>query len=52
MRSVINHNKRTTVKHAVGSKQKLDEVNKRPSKFGNRLHSFQNREERLTKREK
>lgn len=52
MRSVLNHNERTTHKHATQSKKKYEELNKRKPKFGDRIHSFQSTSERLTKQEK
>lgn len=52
MRSVLNHNERTTNKHATKSKKKFEELNKRKRKFGERMHSFQSSSERLTKPKK
>lgn len=52
MRSVLNHNERTTNKHVIQSKKKFDELNKRKPKFGDRMHSFQSSSERLTKQNK
>lgn len=49
MRSVLSHNERTTVKHAEKSHRKFEELEKRPPKFGKRLHSFQSNDERTTK---
>lgn len=48
VRSVINHNKRTTHKNVVESKRKFEEISKRKPKFGHRIHSFQRVEERKT----
>lgn len=52
MNSVLSHNERTKQKHATDSKRKLDELTKRPPKFGARMHSFQMSEERMTKRKR
>lgn len=48
MRSVVNHNKRTTDRGSAESKRKFDEIEKRKPKFGHRMHSFQRAEERMT----
>lgn len=52
MRSVINHNVRTTVTQEKKSKKKYEELRKRKQKFGDRKHSFHRSDERLTKRRK
>lgn len=52
MKSVLSHNQRTSLKHAIESKRKFQELTKRPPKFGTRLHSFQSNDERLTKQKK
>lgn len=51
MRSVLSHNERTTVKHSTKSHRKFIELEKRPPKFGKRLHSFQSNDERQTKQQ-
>lgn len=52
IRTVISHNKRTESKHKSNSLKKLDDISKRKPKFGQRAHSFQRPEERLTKKSK
>lgn len=48
MRSVVNHNKRTTNKNASQSIRKFEDISKRKPRFGQRIHSFQRAEERNT----
>lgn len=49
LRTVINHNRKTTQKHRQESTRKMSDLNKRPPKFGTRLHSYQLENERMSK---